>query len=383
MNKRKNYFDSNLALLIIMLMIFSSVSLYSAQKYAQLNVDYFQQQIVWFAISGVIVLIIFYFDFESIMKLTPYIYSFGIALLLFVLLGPDKIAPVKKGAKSWIEIPGVGSIQPSEFMKIFLILMLSYILTKHMDKFPIGDIRSDIKLLGKMGMLAALPIGLTLLQNDFGTSLVMAVITLGIVLVSGINWKMIASVVTIVVSIICSLVITYLFDSNLLLGLLDVYQLDRINSWLDPFGHGQGIGYQLKQSILAIGSGLTEGKGFNQSTVYIPEAHTDFIFTIVAEEFGFIGASLLISLYFFIIYKIVVTALHSAFFESFICVGVISFLTFHIFQNIGMVIGLIPITGIPLPLMSYGGSSVMATMMGLGLVLNVSLKKKDYMFSNE
>ncbi|MFD6211463.1 FtsW/RodA/SpoVE family cell cycle protein [Peribacillus sp. NPDC060253] len=383
MIKRKSYFDSNLAMLIIILMVFSSVSLYSAQKYAQLDIDYFKQQIVWFVISGLIVLAIFYFDFETIMKLTPYIYSFGIFLLLFVLLGPKSIAPVRKGAKSWIEIPGLGSIQPSEFMKIFLILMLSYILTKHIDKFPVGDIGTDCKLLFKMGVIAALPIGLTLLQNDFGTSLVMAVITMGIVLVSGINWKMIASVVALVVSIVCSLVVIYLYDPDLLLNLLDGYQLDRINSWLDPFSHGQGIGYQLKQSILAIGSGMTEGKGFNQSNVYIPEAHTDFIFTIVAEEFGFIGASLLISLYFFIIYKIVATALNSTFFESFICVGVISFLTFHIFQNIGMVIGLIPITGIPLPLMSYGGSSVMATMMGLGLVLNVSLKKRDYMFSNE
>lgn len=383
MDKRKNYFDLSLLTFILMIMFTSAITLLNAQKYVQFDDNFFKKQILWFIVSLVMMLFIFYFDFEIIMRLSPFVYSFGISLLIFVLVAPDSIAPPIKGAKSWILLPGLGSIQPSEFMKIFLILMLSYIVTKHNEKHTPGIIKSDFILLLKIGLVVGLPIGLTLLQNDFGTSLVMFVIAIGITTVSGINWRIITSFASLGIAIILSLVFTYMYDPNILLKFLDQYQLNRIHSWLDPFGNAQGIGYQLKQSILAIGSGMTYGKGYSQGNVYIPEAHTDFIFAIIAEEFGFIGASILISLYFLVLYRTIVIALHSNFFESLICSGVTAFLTFHVFQNIGMVIGLLPITGIPLPLMSYGGSSVMATMMGLSLVLNISLKKKNYMFSED
>ena len=383
MQKGKTYFDTSLLTYIILIIIFSCIALQSAQKYAPGDINFLKKQIIWFIISGVLILIIFYFDFDSIMKLTPYIYSLGILLLIFVLLAPDSIAPEIKGAKSWILVPGLGSMQPSEFMKIFLILMLSYRATKHSEKYTTGVIGSDIKLLLQMGIIAGLPMGLTLLQNDFGTTLVMFIISLGIIFTAGINYKLVISVVITLTIIVFLLIITFLYDPNILLNLLDPYQLDRINSWLDPFGHAQGIGYQLKQSIVAIGSGTMYGKGYDMSNVYTPETHTDFIFTIVGEELGFLGGSLLIVLYFLIIYRTIRIALYSNFFESFICTGIISLLTFHVFQNIGMVIGLIPITGIPLPLMSYGGSSVMSTMIGLGLILNISLKKKQYMFSKD
>lgn len=381
MEKRKSFFDTPLLVYIISILTFSSITLLSAQKYAPGDINFFKKQMMWIVISGIVILLIFYFDFEMIMKLTPYIYTFGLLLLVFVLIAPDGIAPETKGAKSWLIVPGIGSIQPSEFMKILLILMLAYRATKHAENHTMGEFRSDMKLLVRMGLIAGLPMGLTLLQNDFGTTLVMFVISLGIIFTTGINYKLVASVVISLVLIVLSLVVTYLRDPNLLLNLMSPYQLNRIYSWLDPFGHAQGIGYQLKQSILAIGSGTVYGKGYDASNVYTPEAHTDFIFTIVGEELGFLGASLLLTFYFLIIYRTIKIALYSDFFESFICTGMISLLTFHVFQNIGMVIGLIPITGIPLPLMSYGGSSVMSTLLGFGLVLNISLKKKEYMFS--
>lgn len=385
MNKDKNYFDYSLLFLIILLMIFSCIGLISAQKYVQIDENYFSKQIIWFIVGSIIVLAIFCFDFDSIRKLTPILYILGILLLIGVLIAPESIAPSRKGAKSWFIIPGIGSIQPSEFMKIFLILMLSNVVTKHLERYTVGLIKNDFKLLFKIGLVSLLPMGLTLLQNDFGTSLVMFVITVGVVFISGISWKIILSLMSIGISILALLVGIFIYDPEILLFVMDQYQLNRIYAWLDPFGNAQGIGYQLKQSIVAIGSGMTYGKGFKNSNVYIPEAHTDFIFSIVAEEFGFVGASVLISIYFLIIYRMVSILMQNKNnpFESFICVGMISLLSFHVFQNIGMVIGLIPITGIPLPLMSYGGSSVMATMIGLGLVLNVSLKTKNYMFSRE
>ena len=385
MNKDKNYFDYSLLFLIILLMIFSCIGLISAQKYVQIDENYFSKQIIWFIVGSIIVLAIFCFDFDSIRKLTPILYILGILLLIGVLIAPESIAPSRKGAKSWFIIPGIGSIQPSEFMKIFLILMLSNVVTKHLERYTVGLIKNDFKLLFKIGLVSLLPMGLTLLQNDFGTSLVMFVITVGVVFISGISWKIILSLMSIGISILALLVGIFIYDPEILLFVMDQYQLNSIYAWLDPFGNAQGIGYQLKQSIVAIGSGMTYGKGFKNSNVYIPEAHTDFIFSIVAEEFGFVGASVLISIYFLIIYRMVSILMQNKNnpFESFICVGMISLLSFHVFQNIGMVIGLIPITGIPLPLMSYGGSSVMATMIGLGLVLNVSLKTKNYMFSRE
>lgn len=382
MKKQINNFDILLLSFVILIMISSVVGLYSAQKYVTVDDIYYKKQIVWFIVSLIVMFVIFFFDMDIIMNLTPVVYIMGILLLIFVLVAPDSIAPEIKGAHSWILVPGFGSLQPSEFMKIFLIMMLSYTVVKHNNKNTIGIIKNDLVLLLKLALVALLPIGLTLLQNDFGTALVMTVITIGVTSVSGINWRIILLFFSLGITIILALILMYIIKPEMLLILLDEYQLNRINSWLDPFGHAQGIGYQLMQSILSIGSGMTNGKGFGESNVYVPEAHTDFIFSIFAEEFGFIGGSILIGLYFLVIYRIVVIALKSTLFESYICTGVIAWLTFHVFQNIGMVMGLIPITGIPLPLMSYGGSSVLATMIGISLVLNISLKQKNYMFKN-
>ncbi|MGM9924923.1 MAG: FtsW/RodA/SpoVE family cell cycle protein [Bacillus sp. (in: firmicutes)] len=381
--KDKNYFDYALINLLIIIMAFSSVALYNSQKYVQVDGDFFKKQLTWFALSLIIMFLIFLLNMDVITNLTPFIYGFGILALVFVLAAPDSIAPEIKGANSWIILPGLGSIQPSEFMKIFLILMLAYLIIKHAEKHPPGDLLYDLILLGKLGAAASLPIGLTLLQNDFGTSLVMFVITCGVILVSGINWKYIVTCALIGVLVVAVLVYIYLYNDELLLSFLDTYQINRIHAWLDPFGNAQGIGYQLKQSILSIGSGMTFGKGFGASDVYVPEAHTDFIFAIIGEEFGFIGASILICVYFSMIFRIIGIGLSAQPFESYFCAGVASLLFFHIFQNIGMVIGLLPITGIPLPLMSYGGSSVMATMLGISIVLNISLKKRKYMFSKK
>ncbi|WLR41952.1 FtsW/RodA/SpoVE family cell cycle protein [Bacillus carboniphilus] len=384
MTKHKNNFDYNLFFYIFLLMIFSCICMYSAQQNALIKDEYLLKQIAWFIIGLIIVLCIFYFDFEAVMKLTPIAYIIGILMLISVLLAPNTIAPVRNGAKSWFVIKGIGSIQPSEFMKIFLILMLSYVIARHRENHSMTILASEYKLMLKIGVLSLIPISLTYLQNDFGTSLVMVIITLGMIFLS-INWRIDLLIFISGIIIIASLTGIFLINPQLLLKVFDEYQLNRIYSWLDPFSYAQGIGYQLKQSILAVGSGMMNGVGFDNNQVKVPESHTDFIFAIVAEEFGFLGASLLISLYFLIIFRMVFIFVKNKdkLFESLICIGMMSLISFHVFQNIGMVIGLIPITGIPLPLMSYGGSSILTTMIGFGLVLNVSLKKKDFFFSEE
>ena len=159
------------------------------------------------------------------------------------------------------------------------------------------------------------------------------------------------------------------------------YQFDRIYAWLDP--ENNAAGYHLSNSLKAIGSGLLTGKGFGERKVYIPESHTDFIFSVIGEEYGFIGASIVIGLFFLLIYHITKTALETNdTFNTYICVGVISMITFHVFQNIGMTIQVLPITGIPLPFISYGGSSLMGNMMAMGLIYSIHYHHRNYMFSS-
>ncbi|MBD8067823.1 FtsW/RodA/SpoVE family cell cycle protein [Bacillus sp. PS06] len=381
----KSYFDYSLIFFTFLLMICSLIAIASAQKYSQYDENFVMKQLIWFGVGCVIVIFLMFFDFEQISKITPILYCIGVLLLIAILVAPESIAPIRNGAKSWFIVPGFGSLQPSEFMKIFLILMLSYVIDKHQKSRYSFDIKQDLFLLVKIGIISSVPIVLVLLQNDFGSSLVMVIIVIGITFISGINWRIIFILVSFALTLVAALVFIFLQNPNLLLQFFDDYQLNRIYSWLDPFGNAKGIGYQLAQSILAIGSGGIEGKGYYNSNVYIPEAHSDFIFSIVGEEFGFWGACIIVSLYFLMIYRMIVIAMYSNrnTFELCVSIGVFSLFSFHVFQNIGMVTGLLPITGIPLLLLSYGGSSVLASMIGIGLVLNISLKKRDYMFDHQ
>lgn len=383
-SKKYAYFDVSLIFFLFLLMICSCVSILSAQKYAQYDENFVMKQIIWFVLGIVVAGLIFFFDFEQISKLAPFFYGIGVLLLIGILIAPESIAPVRNGAKSWFIIPGFGSIQPSEYMKIFLILMLAKITQSHYKDDYRRTFKQDLSLLIKIGATSFLPMLLILMQNDFGSSLVILVITISVIFLSGIDWRIISFIVFVLLGVVGVLVYLFITNPDILLEVFGTYQLNRIYSWLDPEQHAKGIGYQLNQSLHAIGSGMVDGKGFQNSNVYTPEAHSDFIFTIVAEEFGFLGGSIVIALYFFIIYRILGIAMYvrKEIFEFYICIGMVALFTFHSFQNIGMVTGLLPITGIPLLLMSYGGSSVLASMMGIGLVLNVSLKKRDYFFSD-
>lgn len=362
-------------------MIISIISIYSAQKILPYNSNFAMQQAIWYVIGFIITSIIYYFDFEQIKKISPYLYIFGILLLIILFIAPSSIAPNIKGTKAWFVLPKIGSLQPAEFMKVFLIIFLAKISVDHNNKTINKTTKTDLILVLKILGITSIPLLFILLQPDAGTAMVIITIMFGIIVASGVNWKILISFFSIVLLGIGTLIIIYIYTPNTLLLFLSQYQLDRIHSWLDPFQFRQGIGYQLTQSILAIGSGTTYGKGFFKSQVDVPESHSDFIFSVIAEEYGFLGASLVISLYFLLIYRIVVIVLvNKGEYESIIASGVIAMLTFHIFENVGMVTGLVPITGIPLPLLSYGGSSILGTLLALTLILNISAKTKHYLF---
>lgn len=187
-------------------------------------------------------------------------------------------------------------------------------------------------------------------QPDLGTALVLIAIMLGMIFISGITWKILMPIFAFGASLVSIIFYFVLVKPEILEKYLGVkqYQFGRIYSWLDPYNYSSTSGYQLTRSLLAIGSGQTSGKGFGTREVYLPESHTDFIFSVVGEEYGFVGASLLVSLFFLLIYHITRVGMETKNpFYTYICVGVISMITFHVFQNIGMTIGILPITGIP------------------------------------
>lgn len=384
-NRFSDRFDWTLCFLLLLFFLISCIAIYSGQSSNQYEGNFVISQIKNYIVGAVIVGIVMYFDSEQIRRLTWLLYGLGILLLVGLFIAPESIAPERKGATLWYIIPGLGSVQPSEFVKVFLIIALSKIIADHHLKYQAKTAGTDFFLLIKLGAATLLPLGLIIIE-DLGTALVIIAILAGIILVSGITWKILVPIYGILSALAGTVLYLVIIAPEILekyLG-IDPYQFSRIYSWLDPVNHKQGAGMQLYNSMLAIGSGLISGKGFTDRQVYVPDAHTDFIFSVIGEEYGFFGASVVISLFFLLIYHLTKTGLETTDpFNTYICVGVISMITFHVFQNIGMTIQVLPITGIPLPFISYGGSSLMGNMMAMGLIFSIHYHHKNYMFSTD
>lgn len=384
-NKFSSRIDFSLVTILLLLCICSCLAIYSAQTTGQYTENFLVKQIFWYTVGVGIVLGIITLDSDQLKKISWYAYGFGILLLILLMIMPDSIAPVRNGAKSWFVIPALGSIQPAEFMKVFMILALANVISAHHVKNTYKTIQTDLWLLFKIGLVTGLPLLLVMQQPDLGTSLVLISIMLGMVFISGISWKILLPIFSGGVILASTVMYFVIWQPEILEKIgVKTYQFGRIYSWLDPYNYSSSEGYQLTKSLLAIGSGQTMGKGVGSREVYLPESHSDFIFSIIGEEFGFIGSSIIISLFFLLVYHITKTGMETRNnFYTYICVGVISMLTFHIFENIGMTVGLLPITGIPLPFISYGGSSLMGNMLAMGLIFSIRYHYKKYMFSTD
>ena len=339
---------------------------------------------LWYGVGTIAVIAAMQLDSEQYWKLSTYLYGFGLLLLVLVLFFYDRELDVT-GARSWLKI-GSLSVQPSELFKPAYIVFMARVVTEHNNKYPNRTIKTDFMQLVKILMFAAPPMILIQLQNDLGTNLVIMSITAGIILMSGISWKILAPIATTVIVVAGGIIIVvekfpeFLIDNNL----VQEYQINRILDWLQPFENTQGSGYQLAQSIKAVGSGQLSGKGFGVSQVTVPVRESDFIFTTIAENFGFLGSSVLLFVYFILIYQIVQICFKTRNeFYSYIAAGVISMILFHVLENIGMAIGLLPITGVPLPFVSQGGSALLGNMIGIGLVLSMKYHHRSYMFGME
>lgn len=341
-------------------------------------------QVIWYVIGTIAVVVIMQFDSEQLWKVAPLAYWLGIFLLAAVLVFYSRSYAASTGAKSWFAI-GPLTFQPSEVMKPAFILMLARVTSDHNHTYYEHSLRSDWLLIGKL-VAWLLPVAVLLkLQNDFGTMLVFFAIVGGVALVSGITWKIIVPGVTALVAVggTALALVTTTAGRTILehLGFAS-YQFSRIDTWLSPSSNTSDQGYQLWQSMKAIGSGSIFGTGFNVSKVYVPVRESDMIFSVIGENFGFIGSFILILLYFLLIYQMIrVTFDTKNVFYAYISTGVIMMILFHTFENIGMNIGLLPLTGIPLPFVSQGGSALIGNMIGIGLIMSMRYHNKSYMFS--
>lgn len=373
--------DSLLLFLVFCLFIYSLLAVYSGSgQYAQEEPFYFAiRQFFWYLIGIGLMVLIARFDYELLDKWALPLYIIGVALLLFVhLFGTEK-----NGSQRWINF-GIVEIQPSEFMKIFFIIYIAYILSKEGKSHL--TFKESIPVMLKVILYSIIPFLFVFSQPDLGSALVLFGITISITIVSTISSKMMALIASCITGFTGLLVYLFYFHHGLFTKFLKPHQLSRIYGWLDPKQYASEYGYQLRQAMMGIGSGQWSGKGFTQGIQVqsgkVPEAHTDFIFAVIGEEFGFVGACLLVLIYFLLIYRIIQIALGANnLFGVYICVGTVGLLSLQVFQNIGMTIGLMPITGLPLPFISYGGSALLTNFIALGLVFSVQLHSKKYMFS--
>lgn len=381
-NKR---FDWPLTIILILFFCVSLLAIASAQTSGQYNENYVVKQVINYAIFVFIAAFVMYFDPDQYKKLAWPLYVFGLVLLIAIIVIPTStgITIERNGAKSWFSTP-IGSLQPAEFMKTFFILASAYLISKHNERYQIKTIKSDLKLLGKIGLTLIVPLGLIMMQPDLGSGLVFIAITAALVIVAGVTWKIILPLFGGAVLFGGSLLWMALYMQDFLEKTFGFqpYQFARIYSWLDPYSYATSDGYHLITSLNAIGSGEIFGKGFMSREVYVAENHTDFIFAVIGEEWGFIGASAVICLYFLLVYHLTkMTLLLKDPFCTYVCAGIIAMITFHVFENIGMTIQLLPITGIPLPFISYGGSSMMGNALAIGLVYSMKFHYRTYMFT--
>jgi len=300
-------------------------------------------------------------DYRLLRAYTPIVWGLGVLGLIVVLI-PGLGYPVN-GARSWISFPGGFQIQPAELAKISIIVGMALILSERIGG---NDQPTDRQVLQSLGV-AAIPVLFIILQPDLGTVLIISACVITMIAVSGARLRWVIGLLVVGVTG------AYLAVAS---GEVSEYQLNRLRSFVDPSADPQASGYQLRQARITIGSGGLFGKGLfdgpQTNGRFVPEQQTDFIFTVAGEELGFLGAGLILILYFIILMRAFSIARKTNdLFGRMVCVGVIAWFSFQIFENIGMTMGLMPMTGVPLPFMSYGGSSMFANLIGIGLLQNV------------
>ena len=363
--------DKGLLFSAIALMLYGMLNIYLCTKGDVAPFFFVKKQFMWFIISMVALYFLVAVDYSVIYRYVPVFYWGSVILLLCVWI--PGIGVKVNGARGWINI-GISNLQPAELAKFAIILMVAKLL-EEMD-YEVNNLRNIIKI----GIYCMIPVSLILIQPDMGMTMVCFFIVLGMLFIAGLDRRIIIGGFS---ALLIGVVV--LWNSGLILP----HQKARITAFMNPETDTSAQGYQLNQSLIGIGSGGVVGTrpsldpevSPGYAGTHVPEIQTDFIFAAIGEQWGFLGAMLLLLLYGILITKMINIARKAKDrFASLVCIGLVSYFLFAITQNIGMTIGLIPITGITLPLISYGGSSLLTTTMAVGLVLNIGMRKKKIHF---
>lgn len=359
-------FDPVLTGAVAALLVIGTLLVYAATRdwYASNGLDpqyYLKRHVINIVIGLALAWGTTIIDYRLLRAYTPYIWGLGVFGLLFVLI--PGVGSEVNGAKAWIRLPAGLQIQPAEIAKISIIIGIAMLLSERTHNNDAPSHQDVFKALG----VAAIPILLILAQPDMGTVLIISASVVTMLAVSGAPTRWVVGL------ILLALIGGFVAVKA---GVISDYQVKRLQSFVDPNADSQGAGYQLRQARITVGSGGLIGTGlFNGPQTngrFVPEQQTDFIFTVAGEELGFLGSGLIIFLLFLILMRAFAIARRSTDpYGMLVCTGVIAWFAFQIFENIGMTLGLMPMTGVPLPFMSYGGSSMFANLIGFGLLQNV------------
>ena len=327
---------------------------------------YLNRQIVYGCIGLVLMLALSQFDYSRLREWRIGIYSFLIVSILAVFA----VGAAAKGSTRWIDL-GFFQYQSSEMGKLLLVVALSGFLVERVRRLTERETTS------RMMLLAVVPAMMVIAQPDLGSGLVYIAIVMSVLFVAGTKWTHFVALGTLAVT---AVVLVLVAAPAVGVEVLKPYQVDRLTAFMNPTNDPREQGYQLKQSVAGIGAGQRTGRGADGATQtqldFVPEHHTDFVFSVVGESWGFVGCALILSLYALIIWRgLRILTMSKNLFGALIAGGIVGMLLFQMFVNVGMTIGIMPITGIPLPLFSYGGSSVTTVLIAISLLMSVSMRR--------
>jgi rod shape determining protein RodA len=354
-------FDWALIVAAVGLSVLGALLVWSATRRSSQEV-YLTKHLVNLLIGVVLGGAVSLIDYRGLRAYVPVLNVAAIAGLVAVL---TPLGSTINGSHSWIVLPAGFSVQPSEFAKVALVVALALLLSEKRD---VEDRPRHLDVLLAL-TVAAVPLGLVMLQPDLGSALVLVVLLLGVITVSGAPARWLVGLL-----LLGAVAVGIAASTNV----LDSYQKDRLTAFADPHADPRGIGYQTRQVRIAIGSGGVEGEGLFHGTQtqggFVPYQQTDFVFSVAGEELGFLGSAGLLLLQGVVLWRGLLVARHAEeLFGRLVAVGIVCWFTFQVFQNIGMNLGIMPVTGLPLPFVSYGGSSMFASWLAIGLLQNVHL----------
>lgn len=367
----KNKINLRIVIPILLLSIISIVSIYSASLYTSPSMGNLTlKQTIWYLVGVVLVFIILRLKNDYIFRHSWILYLIGNIILLGLLIFGKPI----NNSRCWIVFPGIGSVQPSEFMKVILMLVLATMIHNFRSDYKNPNMLEEFIFLVKSFIVVLIPSILTFLEPDTGCVLMYLIIYVAMIFASGIRLRWFISAFIVGSLLLGGILWLYFYKENIFISIFGssiYYRLERIFDWKS------GSGLQLENALAAIGSAGLFGHGFNHTPIYFPEASTDFIFAVFASNFGYIGVVVLLLIIAYLDFNIILLARKKTTdTNQYVIAGIIGMLLFQQVENIGMTVGLLPITGITLPFVSYGGSSLLSYMLLVGLILNVSNEKE-------